>query len=52
MTESAHREDARPGPGLVEELARDDVARKRFLRMAGRRMGARDPGGGTISRQT
>jgi hypothetical protein len=40
MTESTHREDARPGPGVVEELARDDVARKRFLKMASRRMGA------------
>ena len=30
----------RPETGVVEELARDDVARKRFLKMAGRTMGA------------
>ncbi len=29
-----------PETGVVEELARDDVARKRFLKMAGRTMGA------------
>ena len=28
-----------PRPGVVEELARDDVERKRFLTMAGRRIG-------------
>jgi hypothetical protein len=27
------------GPGVVEQLARDDVERKRFLKMAGRKMG-------------
>jgi hypothetical protein len=40
MNDSTHHEDGRPGPGVVEELARDDVARNRFLKMAGRRMGA------------
>ena len=29
-----------PATGAVHELARDDVARKRFLRMAGKTMGA------------
>ncbi len=32
-------DDAAP-TGVVEELARDDVERKRFLKMAGKRMGA------------
>src|SRR5262249_3367946 len=27
------------GPGVVEQLARDDLERKRFLKMAGRKMG-------------
>jgi hypothetical protein len=40
MTDTTHPEAPRPGPGVVEELARDDVARNRFLKMAGRRMGA------------
>jgi hypothetical protein len=35
-----------PEPGVVEQLARDDVERKRFLRMAGRRMGAGVAAGG------
>jgi hypothetical protein len=33
-------DDAGPTPGVVEQLARDDVERKRFLKMAGKRMGA------------
>jgi hypothetical protein len=33
-------DDARPTTGVVEQLARDDVERKRFLKMAGKRMGA------------
>ena len=33
-------EAGRPESGVVMELARDDVERKRFLRMAGKRMGA------------
>jgi hypothetical protein len=38
MTEPTMEE--RPtGPGVVEQLARDDVERKRFLKMAGRTMG-------------
>jgi hypothetical protein len=34
------RTNERLDTGVVEELARDDVARKRFLKMAGRTMGA------------
>ncbi len=30
----------RPQNGVVEQLARDDVERKKFLKMAGKRMGA------------
>jgi hypothetical protein len=33
-------DDAGPTIGVVEQLARDDVERKRFLKMAGKRMGA------------
>jgi hypothetical protein len=40
MTESTSTESDRETPGVVEELVRDDLARKRFLKMAGRRMGA------------
>jgi hypothetical protein len=39
MPESVHSEAAPSEPGAVERLARDDVARKKFLKMAGRRMG-------------
>jgi Ferritin-like domain len=40
MTESINTEAAEPAPGIVERLARDDVERKRFLKMAGKRVGA------------
>ena len=40
MPESVHSEEAPCEPGAVERLARDDVARKKFLKMAGRRMGS------------
>ena len=40
MSDITNRDSAAPGPGVVERLARDDVERKRFLKMAGRRMGA------------
>ncbi|HEY1515854.1 MAG TPA: ferritin-like domain-containing protein [Solirubrobacteraceae bacterium] len=40
MSESTTTETARPELGVVEALARDDVERKKFLTMAGRRMGA------------
>jgi hypothetical protein len=40
MTESTNTEAAEPAPGIVERLARDDVERKRFLKMAGKRVGA------------
>jgi hypothetical protein len=40
MTESINSADDRPAGGVVEQLARDDVERKRFLKMAGRRIGA------------
>jgi hypothetical protein len=39
MTEIDQRPAGTSAPGAVEQLARDDVERKRFLRMAGRRMG-------------
>jgi hypothetical protein len=39
MTETTTTEDERPTAGVVEQLARDDVERKRFLKMAGKRMG-------------
>jgi hypothetical protein len=40
MTESTTTTDGRPVEGVVLELARDDVGRKKFLKMAGRSMGA------------
>lgn len=40
MMRSAITEDERPVAGAVERLVRDDVERKKFLTMAGRRMGA------------
>ena len=40
MTESTTTTDGRPVEGVVLELARDDLGRKRFLKMAGRTMGA------------
>jgi hypothetical protein len=40
MTESTNTEAGAPTPGIVERLARDDVERKRFLKMAGKRVGA------------
>jgi hypothetical protein len=40
MTESTTTPGGRPTDGVVGELARDDVERKEFLKMAGRTMGA------------
>ena len=40
MTESTTTTDGRPVEGVVQELARDDVGRKKFLKMAGKTMGA------------
>jgi hypothetical protein len=40
MTEPSTTERDRPGEGVVEKLARDDLERKKFLKMAGKRMGA------------
>jgi Ferritin-like domain len=40
MTESLSKEAERPAPGVVERLARDDLERKNFLKMAGKTMGA------------
>jgi hypothetical protein len=40
MTESTLTEDGGPTEGVVERLARDDLERKRFLTMAGRKLGA------------
>jgi Ferritin-like domain len=40
MTESSITEGGKPVGGIVERLARDDLERKKFLKMAGRRMGA------------
>jgi Ferritin-like domain len=40
MTDSVNTAVAPTTDGVVEELARDDVERKRFLRMAGRTMGS------------
>lgn len=40
MTQATTTEDARARVGAVEQLARDDVQRKRFLKMAGRGIGA------------
>ncbi len=39
MTESTTTEGDRPVDSVVERLARDDVERKKFLKMAGKRMG-------------
>ncbi len=40
MSDSVHSKDAPSELGAVERLARDDVERKKFLKMAGRRMGS------------
>ena len=40
MTESSTTEQEEPTEGVVLELARDDVERKKFLKMAGKGMGA------------
>jgi hypothetical protein len=40
MTETEMTADDRPIEGAVERLARDDLERKKFLKMAGKRMGA------------
>jgi hypothetical protein len=40
MSEASPHEGDSDAPGVVERLARDDVERKRFLKMAGSRMGA------------
>jgi hypothetical protein len=40
MTNRPDDAERRAPAGVVEELARDDVERKRFLKMAGKRMGA------------
>jgi Ferritin-like domain len=40
MTESSTTTDGRPVEGVVHELARDDLGRKKFLKMAGKTMGA------------
>ncbi|MHB8658057.1 MAG: ferritin-like domain-containing protein [Solirubrobacteraceae bacterium] len=40
MSDSTTPDTAQPDGGVVMELARDDVERKRFLKMAGRTMGA------------
>jgi Ferritin-like domain len=40
MTDSMITEDGRPADGVVQRLARDDVERKKFLKMAGRGKGA------------
>jgi hypothetical protein len=40
MTQETNTEAGEPTPGIVERLARDDVERKRFLKMAGKRVGA------------
>lgn len=40
MSEPRTHEGEPQAPGAVEQLARDDVARKRFLTMAGKRLGA------------
>src|SRR5579863_9792674 len=39
MSASPSRQADRPEGGVVQELTRDDVERKRFLKMAGRMMG-------------
>jgi hypothetical protein len=40
MPSNQSTDERPPEPGVVEQLARDDVERKKFLRMAGKRMGA------------
>jgi hypothetical protein len=40
VSDSPSTEHERPAPGVVERLARDDLERKKFLKLAGRRMGA------------
>jgi hypothetical protein len=40
MTDPIREQSRPPADGLVPELVRDDVERKRFLKMAGRTMGA------------
>ncbi len=40
MSDSVRSKDARSELGAVERLGRDDVERKKFLKMAGRRMGS------------
>jgi len=40
MIESNTTTDGRPVDGVVQELARDDLGRKKFLKMAGKTMGA------------
>ncbi|MGI8411289.1 MAG: ferritin-like domain-containing protein [Solirubrobacteraceae bacterium] len=40
MTDSTTREPGQPAEGVVMELARDDVERKKFLKMAGKTMGS------------
>jgi hypothetical protein len=40
MTDSTNTAAERPTEGVVKELARDDVERKKFLRMAGKTMGS------------
>lgn len=40
MTETMSHDEPRPATGAIEQLARDDVERKRFLKMAAKRMGA------------
>src|ERR1700722_20317455 len=40
MSESTSSEGGRPETGVVQQLARDDLERKRFLKMAGKRVGA------------
>jgi hypothetical protein len=40
MSDSMQPDAGQPVEGVVRELARDDVERKKFLRMAGRTMGA------------
>jgi hypothetical protein len=40
MSDSIHPEQATGQTGVVERLARDDLERKKFLTMAGRRIGA------------
>jgi hypothetical protein len=40
MTETRILDEERPQSGVVEQLVRDDLERKKFLTMAGRRIGA------------